>query len=722
MNKKRAELHIHTNMTAMDGINTAKEYIEKAVANKLSAIAITDRASVQAFAEAYAAWERIDKKIKLIYGAELCVGNEGFHISILAKNKNGLKNLYKLISVANEKGFVLKSEIEKHKEGLLIGSGADEGELFHAIKNKPFNALCAIAQFYDYLEIVPGEKKELIQLNKKIVEIGDKISKPVVAVSDADCISSHDATSREILMGERSGGSSKKFKATDELLEEFSYLGKEKAYETVVLNTCLVSDLIDETFSPFERYAHYEADTKELEKLACKKAVEKYGESLHPEIQKRLDWELSVICKNNLSAYNFMLGYELCKNAKKQGWTVGVRGSVASSLVAYFLGITRINPLNAHYYCPLCHKIEFHNDYNCGVDMEDKTCQCGEKFKKDGFTIPPESLFGTDGSKVVDIDYNLAPSYQKQAFLELEKLLNATVVRVGSIKTISYHTAQTKVKAYCEGKNIVLTKSEEDEFIDKITRVKEIDSINPGRVVVVPCGKEIYDYTPVEYKESEGEKWDVTHFNYNFNSSAGYSFCDILINIDVLSHPDPVIIKKLEELTNVKADSIPLDDKKTMELFKKGETMGIREFSAPFVREQIIPKVAPKTFDDLIRISAISHGNGTWVNNGDCLIEKGKSISQLATCRDDVMLDLLKGGMERNVAYHLSERIRKGKGFTEEQYDELIAMGFEKWKLDSWKKILYSFPRAHAASYVLYAYWMAYYKAHYPTEFDCVCR
>lgn len=379
-----------------------------------------------------------------------------------------------------------------------------------------------------------------------------------------------------------------------------------------------------------------------FKRLVYEKSFEKYGKNIQARIKDRIDKELSMVCYNELSLYSFMIARQLVERAKNHGWTVGNRGSVASSLIAHLLGITQINPLEAHYYCPNCHNVEFHDEFSCGVDMEDKVCQCGTKFEKDGFTIPPETFFGKDGSKVVDIDYNFAHEYQKEAIEHIGRLYGATVVADG----VEYTTNS--------------------------------EIMESGRKVFIP--KDI----------------DVI-------------FCN----------NDPSMIRKLESLTNTSVNDIPLDDKKTINLFTGGKTLGISEFSTPFVKEKIIGLVHPQSFDDLIRISAISHGNGTWIDNAERLIAEGKNISEVVSCRDDVMLTLIAGVIEREEAYKISEQIRKGKGLSAEQYAELSNKGIENWKLDSWNRILYTFPRAHAASYVLYAYRMAYYKVHFPLEFYC---
>lgn len=744
MNKPRVELHLHTAMSTMDGINVATEYINAAIYEKMPAIAITDHASVQAFPEAYSTMRKyrdMDLKLKLIYGNEIYLvddkvwtANSETHASILVLNEEGLKNLYKLVSLANTEYFYKlprtpKSVLAKHREGLLIGSGCDCGELYRAVRDgKPLEELSEIAEFYDYLEVVPVSnfeyyiekgyaktKDDLIEINKKIVELGDKTAKLVVAVSDAHYVHEDDAICRKIIMHSKGYENYRKqpnlsMRTTDEMLADFAFLGKEKAYEIVVENTNRIADMADELFPPIDLEADYTADAEKLKNFVAEKALKKYGENIHSRIKDRIDWELSSICQNELSVYNFLIGIELICMSAQFGWTTGNRGSVASSLVAHLLGISEINPLEAHFYCPKCHYIEFHDEYYCGVDMDDKTCECGAKLKKDGFTIPPETFFGIDGSCDVDIDYNFAPEYQEEAMNHLKELVGGMVVRCGTIGTISHKTACNMTDNYCDAEEIEINTYKRDEIVGKISQVKRTTGMHPGGMLIIPNDKDIYDYTPVQHPANSIDSGIITtHFDFR-------SLCNIL-KIDILAHDMYSMLKKLEELTNVSSKYIPLDDKETIQLFNEGNTEAVPEFCNLFVKDIVMPAAEKITFDTLIRISGLSHGTGVWTENGENLIKKGKSISDIISCRDDVMLFLLRKGIDRETAYKISERIRKGKGLTVDQYFDLRKYGLEKWRLNSWNKIKYLFPRAHAASYVLCAYRIAYYKAHYPQAF-----
>lgn len=743
MNKKRAELHLHTTMSAMDGIDTARDYIDAAIEKGLSAIAVTDLVSVQAFPEFYRVIQTYDYNLKIIYGAEVYLRagelKEKYRASVLVKNKEGLKNLYKLISLANTEYFdkipiTPKSELEKYRKGLLIGSGCDAGELYCAVKiGKSDKELTEIISFYDYIEVVPTGNFEyfikdgspenidsLKDINKRIVNLAETAGKIVVAVSDAKYSCKDDAICREILMHCKGYGNYENqpdlsMRTTNEMLAEFSYLGERKAYEIVVGNTNKIANAVDDMFPHTDMDANYEADIKELVNLVYQKLHEKYGKAIPQECLHRADWELSVVRQNKRNIYNMLVCARLVEKAVRKGWTVGNRGSVASSYLAYLLGITEINPLGAHYYCPKCHYVEFLNEYYCGADMKDKTCECGTQLEKDGFTIPPETFFHTDGSFVFNIDLVFPSAYQEQAFEDLKDITKAETIRCGTISTISNKTVYNMIDNYCKNENINFNMRQKEEIADKLSLVKQTTGIHPGGVFVIPKGKEINDYTPVQYPANIKEWGLSTHFNYHEIEHFAH-----LLKVDILCHDTtPSMLRRLEELTGTKSKDIPLGDEKTMELFSNGKTLGVPEFETDYVCECVMNKVKTYSFDNLIRISGLSHGTDVWYDNGEMLIAEGKELFDIVSCRDDVMLYLISRSLERKEAFKISERIRKGQGLTAAQYNMLISEGVENWRLDSWCKIMYSFPRAHAASYVLLAYRVAYYKAHFPLEFYC---
>ena len=656
------------------------------------------------------------------------------HATILVLNKIGLKNLYKLVSMANTDNFykvpiTLKRELKNYRDGLLLGSGCDSGELYHAVRDGlSDDELCDVAEFYDYLEIVPtgnfeyyvesgyvNSMDDLVAINKKIIEIGEMTSKPVVAVSDSHYVHKDDMVCRKILMKHQgyvdyNNQPLLSMRTTDEMLAEFSYLGEDKAYEIVVENPNEIVEKVDDLFPPIETEITYDADIKELVDLTYKKLNEKYGDRIPQECLNRIDWELSIIGQNERSIYNILLSAKLVEGAVAEGWTVGTRGSIASSYIAYLLGITEINPLEAHYYCPDCHYVEFHNEYNCGADMDDKICECGTKLKKDGFTIPHETFFGIDGTRDIDIDFNFSPEYQVEALQHLKKLVGTETVHCGTISTFSDKLARTMVSEYCKKEGVKLNKSTKEEIVRQLSYVKRTTGMHPGGVLVLPKDKEIHDYTPVQYPANYSDySVYTTHFDY-------YSLLDLL-KVDILAHDMPSMLRYLEKLTGINSKDIPLDDEKTKALFSSMKTRGVPEFGTRYVREYLMSKINTDTFDNLIRISGLSHGTDVWYDNGENLIEEGVKISDIVSCRDDVMLYLITLGLERKEAFRISDRIRKGKGLTEEQYCMLLNEGVEEWRLESWNKIKYSFPRAHAASYVLLSYRIAYYKAHYPLEF-----
>lgn len=361
-------------------------------------------------------------------------------------------------------------------------------------------------------------------------------------------------------------------------------------------------------------------------------------------------------------------------------------------------------------FCFLCLWLEFHNEYSCGADMDDKICECGTKLQKDGFTIPHETFFGIDGTRDIDIDFNFSPEYQVEALEHLKKLVGTETVHCGTISTLSDKLARTMVSEYCKKEGVKLNKSTKEEIVRQLSYVKRTTGMHPGGVLVLPKDKEIHDYTPVQYPANYSDYGVyTTHFDY-------YSLLDLL-KVDILAHDMPSMLRYLEKLTGINSKDIPLDDEKTKALFSSMKTRGVPEFGTRYVREYLMSKINTDTFDNLIRISGLSHGTDVWYDNGENLIEEGVKISDIVSCRDDVMLYLITLGLERKEAFRISDRIRKGKGLSEEQYCMLLNEGVEEWRLESWNKIKYSFPRSHAASYVLLAYRIAYYKAHYPLEF-----
>lgn len=741
-NCERAELHLHTAMSEMDGINTVSEYIDEAIKRGMKALAVTDHFSVQSFCDAYKTVKRYSEynyDFKLIYGAEINVLTDDdkiCHATVLVKEKEGIKNLYRIISACHTEYYdkeplIPKSKLELYREGLLIGSGCEMGELYCGVRDgKSEEELEKIASFYDYIEVVPISnfvhfikngfadiRDDLIKINEKVIEIGEKADKPVVCVGDVHCLHKKDLLTREVLM-HHSGAADYNslpplyFKTTDEMLSEFDYLGEEKAYKLTVENTNALSDMICDTFAPIDEDVSY-AKNNEILNIAFDKLYEKYGKNPPAEFVERLTEETSdAMLSDEMNSYNLQLSAAIAEKARQDGQHFGNRGSVASSFLAYILGITDINPMEAHYYCPKCKYVEIHPEYFCGADMEDKTCACGEKLKKDGFTIPFETFMGKDCDRKIDIDFNFAPEYQFSVMDSLKKISGGETVRAGVVSTISYKVATNMVKNFEKAENISLPEEIAEDVAVKLSRIKRAHGMHPGGMFIVMQGKKTENFTPVQYSSFDIKREiPITHFDYwNFYT---------LLKLDILAHNMYSMTMELEKMTKVKRSDIPISDDVTDELLKSGKTTGLPEFSSYFIREKVMPLAYDGTFDSLVRISGLSHGTDVFTDNGEELLKNGKKINEIVSCRDDVFLYLLKKGLERGFAFEISERIRKGKGLTAKHEILLSQEGVERWRLNSWNKIKYSFPRAHCVAYVKTAYQLAYYKAHFPLEFYC---
>lgn len=663
------------------------------------------------------------------------------HTSILVKNKYGLKNLYKIVSLSHTKYFhkvprVPKSELERYRDGLLIGSGCECGELYSAItKGKTFDECCEIARFYDYIEIVPIEnfkyfieqgyadtEDDLKSINEFIIKIADHVSRPVVAVGDVHFLYSDDGECRKILMHNKGYSDYKNqpeliLKCTEEMIESFSYLDPDKAYEIVVENSNYLAEEIDDTFEPFPKEMSYPKMDDSDERITMWSYIgarRKYGEHIPPFVEERLNWELEKI-KENGYADLYLIAAELVKPSKRKGYVVGNRGCIASSLVAYFLEITEINPVLPHYYCEKCGHYEINDNVFCGCDLGDKACpKCGEMLAKDGFNIPAETFMGADGEKEPDIDFNFASEIRNEAEERLKELFGeCSVIRAGTVSTLGDVSACISIQKYCQNNKIVYSCDRMNEYIRKLQKVKRTTGMHPGGSYIIPHGKEISDYTPIQYPANNiGMDVVTTHFD-------NWSLFDSLFKFDILTHDTPSMLRKLEQLTGVNPETIPLGDKDTMKLFSEGRTNGVPEFYTDCVK-QMMKITRVKSFDDLIRLSGLSHGTGTWLETGEYDIKQDEvELSDLISTRDDVMIYLQRNGYNRKEAFKISERVRKGKGLTEEQEEELYQKGIPEWYIDSCNTVKYLFPRAHAASYVLLAYRVAYYKAHYPLEFYC---
>ncbi len=681
------------------------------------------------------------------------------HLIVLAKNQTGLRNLYKLISLSHLEHFkrvptMPKSLINENREGLIIGSACEAGELFKAVVDgKNWEELKRIASWYDYLEIQPicnnlfmlrkgmvKDEEELREFNRTIVRLGEELGKPVCATGDVHFLDPEDEIYRHILLASKGFEDADEplpiyFKTTDEMLREFSYLGKEKAYEVVVKNTNLIADWCD----PIEPLPQglfapkLEDSDGELKRLVWGKAHELYGEEPPQIVVDRINVELGDIirCKYDVI---YMSAQKLVQNSLEHGYLVGSRGSVGSSLVAFMSGITEVNSLPAHYRCPNCKHTDFDyaqdpaHPYGCGADMPDANCPiCGAKYVKDGFNIPFETFLGFGGDKVPDIDLNFSGEYQSSAHRYTFELFGQThVFRAGTIGTVAEKTAFGYVKKYLEEKGKTVSKAEENRLAIGCTGVKRTTGQHPGGMVVIPQDKEIYDFCPVQHPADDPNSDIITtHFEYHSMESN-------LLKLDMLGHDDPTMIRMLEDLTGVNARTeIPLDDKDTMSIFQSSKVLGyendkilgptggtaIPEFGTTFVRG-MLEDTQPNQFDILVRLSGFSHGTDVWLGNAKDLITSGTAkVSEAIGCRDDIMLFLISKGMEPKRSFKIMEAVRKGRGLPEGAEDEMREHGVPEWYIGSCKKIAYLFPKAHAVAYVMMAFRIAWFKVHRPLAF-----
>lgn len=676
------------------------------------------------------------------------------HILILAKNYEGLKNLYELVSESHIKYFyrrprIPRSILAKHREGLILGTACEAGEFYKAVlANDNEQNLRKMINFYDFLEIQPvgnnefmvrkgivKDYDELRAINKRIYDLGKKYNKPVVATGDVHFLEKKDEIYRRILMSGKGFDDSDHqpplyLKTTDEMLEEFSYLGEEAAYEVVVENTNKIADMVesilpipDGTFPPV-----IDGADDELYQMTNNTAKELYGDVLPDIVKDRLDRELNSIIKNGYAVL-YIISQKLVKKSLDDGYLVGSRGSVGSSFVATMSGITEVNPLPPHYRCPNCKHSEFIMDgsYSSGVDMEDKVCpECGTQYIKEGHDIPFETFLGFEGDKEPDIDLNFAGEYQPTAHHFVEELFGeGHVFRAGTIGTIAEKTAFGFVKKYFGEREMPINNAETNRLTLGCTGVKRTTGQHPGGVMVVPRDKDVHDFSPIQYPANDKKSGVVTmHFDY-------HSISGRILKLDILGHDTPSIIRMLEDLTGKNAQEISLGDKETMSIFTSTEsigvtekdinckvgTYGIPEFGTKFVRQMLLDTM-PTTFDELVRISGLSHGTDVWLNNGQELVKAGiTTLKSVIATRDDIMTYLIYAGLEKKRSFTIMEKVRKGKGLTPEDEEYMNEMEIPSWYIESCKKIKYMFPKAHAVAYVMMSFRIAYYKVHYPEAF-----
>ena len=680
------------------------------------------------------------------------------HIILFAKNQVGLRNLYHLISNSNLKHFrrvprIPKSELLEMREGLIIGSACEAGELFQAmLDGKSHDELKRIASFYDFLEVQPlannrfmleNEKyaaktdEDLQDYNRKIIQLGEELGKMVVATGDVHFLNPEDEVFRHILLATKGFDDADKpmplyFRTTDDMLAEFSYLGEEKAYEIVVENPNKIADMC-ETMRPVPHNLFapkIENSVEDLKNLVYGKFHRLYGDNPPEVFTKRVETELHDIISCHYDVI-YMSAQKLVQNSLENGYLVGSRGSVGSSIVAYMSGITEVNSFQPHYRCPNpdCKYTELNvpEGYNCGADLPDAVCpKCGTKMEKDGFNIPFETFLGFGGDKVPDIDLNFSGEYQSKAHAYCISMFGSShVFRAGTIGTVAEKTAFGYVKKYLSERGKTASRAEEARLATGCVGVRRTTGQHPGGLVVIPQENEIWDFCPVQHPADDPNSDQITtHFEY-------HSMEENLLKLDMLGHDDPTMIRMMEDMTGVDAKTIPLDDKDTMSIFTSSKVLGyeddpilgptgavaIPEFNTRFTRGMLMDTM-PTRFDTLVRLSGFSHGTDVWLGNAkDLITSKTATVDSTIGCRDDIMLYLISCGMPEKRSFKIMESVRKGRGLPEGAEEEMVAAGVPDWYIGSCKKIKYLFPKAHAVAYVMMAFRIAWFKVHHPLPF-----
>ncbi len=780
--EKAREQGIDTNFTVVDTVGLARVLFPDMAKYKLDSIAKRLKISLEnhhrAVDDAGATAEIFEKFVEMFAergitdlkaledfttgSADIIKKKPSYHAIILATNEIGRVNLYRLVSMGHLDYFyrrprIPKSMFNKYREGLIIGSACEAGELYRALfEDAPDERIRELVEFYDYLEIQPlgnnhfmidserhekiNSEEDLKDMNRRIVELGERYHKPVAATCDVHFLDPEDEVYRRIIFaGKKMKDADEQpplyLRTTEEMLAEFSYLGEEKAYEVVVTNTNLIADRI-EKMSPVypdkcPPVIPHSDDT--LREICYSKAYSMYGNPLPPQVKERLDHELHSIIKNGF-AVMYIIAQKLVWKSNEDGYLVGSRGSVGSSFVATMSGITEVNPLPPHYYCANCHYVDFDSEDvkkyagSSGCDMPEKTCsKCGKPLVRDGHDIPFETFLGFYGDKEPDIDLNFSGEYQSKAHAYTEVIFGAgQTFRAGTIATLADKTAYGYVKNYFEERGEHKRTEEIDRMVEGCVGIRRSTGQHPGGIIVLPFGQEIYTFTPVQHPANDQTTPIVTtHFDY-------HSIDHNLLKLDILGHDDPTMIRMLEDLTGVDAKTISLDNREVLSLFADTSalkvspedlmgcdlgSLGIPEFGTDFVM-QMLRDTKPKNFSDLVRISGLSHGTNVWLNNAQYFIKEGNCTLSTAICtRDDIMTYLIHTGVENGLAFKIMESVRKGKGLTPDMEQAMTEAGVEEWYIESCKRIQYMFPKAHAVAYVMMAFRIAYFKVFYPLAY-----
>jgi DNA polymerase-3 subunit alpha (Gram-positive type) len=755
--EKRVELHLHTKMSSMDSVLSLKDAFETAKRWGHKAIAVTDHGVVQAFPEASEIAAELG--LKVLYGLEAYMVDSTeepaapYHVVLIARNLDGLHQLYKLVTVSHLEHFyrrplLLRKEIQESRRDLLVGSACEAGELYRLVRSgAPDDAVVSCAEFYDYLEIQPlanneflledgkTTREDLASFNKRIHDTGKSLGKTVVAAGDVHFVDPGDAVYRKVLFTAQGYSDAERdsplyLRTTAEMLEEFAYLGEEAARAVVISGPDHVASLVED-LRPVPS-GFFAPDIPEapavVESTARHEATRLYGERLPPVVQERLDREIAAIMGGGYAGI-YYIAQKLVAKSLEQGYLVGSRGSVGSSFVARLFGITEVNPLPPHYRCSHCAFSDFDgkDQFDSGFDLPPKTCPiCDTDLVRDGHRISFEVFMGYRGDKVPDIDLNFSGENQASIIRYTEELLGkGNVFRAGTIATVAERTAYGIVKSYQEATGKSQTRAEQARLARGLIGVRRTTGQHPGGVLVLPGGKDILEFTPLQYPADDRKSGTVTtHFDYDSISSR-------LLKLDILGHDDPTALRMLKDYTGVDPVSVPFSDEPTLSIFSSTTalgykpqdmrcqvaTTGIPEFGTRFVR-QMLADTHPADFSGLVKISGLSHGTGVWLENAQELIKSKKaSLAEIICARDDILNYLASKGVAADVAFRIMENVRKGRGISPEEEQAVLRAGVPGWYVDSCRRIKYLFPKAHATAYVMMAFRIAYFKVHFPEAF-----